>query len=131
MGLYQENEISEGVAGFARILKDGKHADVGWDELHPRSAVGYDSDNQKLWLLVVDGRQKGYSEGMTTRELADLLLEWGCSDGINLDGGGSSVLIAKDREGKRRVINRPPGYEEAKDNLRPIPVGIGIKSLAL
>ena len=131
MGSWQEEEIAEGVAGFARILKEGTHANVGGNDLHPRSAVGYDSVNQKLWLLVVDGRQKGYSEGVTTRELADLLLELGCSDGINLDGGGSSVLIVKNQEEKWKVINRPPGYEETKNNLRPIPVGIGIKSLAL
>ena len=130
MGPWLDNEISEGVAGFARILKEGKHARVGGNDLHPRSAVGYDSVNQKLWFLVVDGRQNGYSEGVTTRELADLLLELGCSDGINLDGGGSSVLIVKNPEGKWKVINRPPGYDETKNNLRPIPVGIGIKSLA-
>ena len=130
MGPWQDNEISEGVGGFARILKEGKHASVGGNDLHPRSAVGYDSVNQKLWFLVVDGRQEGYSEGVTTRELADLLLELGCSDGINLDGGGSSVLIVKNPEGKWKVINRPPGYDETKNNLRPIPVGIGIKSLA-
>jgi len=130
MGAWQEDEIAEGVAGFARILKEGMHANVGGNDLHPRSAVGYDSANQKLWFLVVDGRQNGYSEGVTTRELADLLLELGCSDGINLDGGGSSVLIVKNQEGKWKVVNRPPGYEEAKNNLRPVPVGIGIQSLA-
>jgi len=129
MGSWQENEIAEGVAGFARILKEGTLATVSGNDLHPRSAVGYDSANQKLWFLVVDGRQEGYSEGVTTRELADLLLELGCSDGINLDGGGSSVLIVKNQEEKWKVINRPPGYVETKNNLRPIPVGIGIKSL--
>ena len=41
-------------------------------ELHPRSAVGYSRNGRYLYLVVVDGRQPHYSEGMTLAELAEL-----------------------------------------------------------
>jgi hypothetical protein len=57
---------------------------------HPRTAIGWNAMN--LFLVVVDGRQKDLSVGMTLPELADLMLDLGCTDAQNLDGGGSSTL---------------------------------------
>ena len=62
-------------------------------ELHPRTAVGVAPDNRKLFLVVVDGRQPGYSEGMTLEELAELFRDLGAVHALNLDGGGSSTLV--------------------------------------
>ncbi|HEX7008806.1 MAG TPA: phosphodiester glycosidase family protein, partial [Phycisphaeraceae bacterium] len=59
---------------------------------HPRTAIGVTAD-QKLLLFTVDGRQPGHSVGMTTPEVADILLEYGAVDAINLDGGGSTTLV--------------------------------------
>jgi hypothetical protein len=51
--------------------------------------------NHKLILFTVDGRQPGISEGLTTSEAAHLLLDdYGVTDAINLDGGGSFHLLA-------------------------------------
>ncbi|HWP40973.1 MAG TPA: phosphodiester glycosidase family protein [Tepidisphaeraceae bacterium] len=71
----------------------------------PRTAAGVSRDRRKLILLVVDGRQPGHSLGMTTQELGQVMLELGCSDAVNLDGGGSSTLIFADPD--PRVLNRP------------------------
>ncbi len=58
-------------------------------ERHPRSAIGW---NQSAFFFVeVDGRQE-ISVGMTLPELADFLLRLGCSDAMNLDGGGSATF---------------------------------------
>jgi hypothetical protein len=60
-------------------------------ELHPRTALGFKEDG--TWVfVVVDGRQPGISIGMSLPELADLMLALGCTDALNLDGGGSSTL---------------------------------------
>ncbi len=74
--------------------------------LHPRTAMGLNANRTRLYLLVVDGRQTGYSEGMTTIEVAQLLQsDYGVTDAINLDGGGSTTLVMADPV--VRVVNRP------------------------
>ncbi|MEX2154004.1 MAG: phosphodiester glycosidase family protein [Gemmatimonadaceae bacterium] len=76
---------------------------------HPRTAVGIAGNGKRLLLVVVDGRQKPYSDGMTLRELATVMLALGARDAINLDGGGSTTLVAADPDstGALRVLNRP------------------------
>lgn len=62
---------------------------------HPRTAVGIASNGKRLLLVTVDGRQRPYSDGMTLRELATLMLALGARDAINLDGGGSTTMVVK------------------------------------
>jgi hypothetical protein len=57
---------------------------------HPRTVLGW--NNEHFFLMVVDGRQKSLSAGMTYPELAALMSRLGCTYAINLDGGGSSTL---------------------------------------
>ena len=94
-------------------------------DLHPRSAAGYSRNGRYLYLLVVDGRQPHYSEGMTLAELAQFMLSMGAQYAMNLDGGGSSTLVVQDADGKPRVLNSPidnyiPGRE------RPVANHLGI-----
>jgi len=60
------------------------------EERHPRTAVGWNADH--FFLLEVDGRQKHLSVGMTLEEVCTYLLGLGCTDAMNLDGGGSATL---------------------------------------
>ena len=53
---------------------DGKLTAGANAALHPRTALGTDREGQNLWMVVVDGPQPGYSEGMTTAELGGLIL---------------------------------------------------------
>lgn len=79
---------------------------------HPRTAIAWNADQSKVWLLVVDGRQE-HSVGMGLHELSDFFLRLGATDALNLDGGGSSALIMdhevrnspSDATGERRVTN--------------------------
>ncbi len=74
--------------------------------LHPRTAMGLTGDKSKLFLMTVDGRQTGWSMGMTTVEVAQMLQsDYGCSDAINLDGGGSTTMVFADPT--VRILNRP------------------------
>jgi hypothetical protein len=60
---------------------------------------------------------------MDMAELGALLLELGCNEGLNLDGGGSSALFAQTAPGGPvRLLNRPSGLL-----TRPIPVLLGIR----
>jgi exopolysaccharide biosynthesis protein len=63
-------------------------------ERHPRSAVGWNREH--YFLVTVDGRQKE-SVGMTLEELGKHLAAIGCSEAMNLDGGGSATLWADGR----------------------------------
>jgi exopolysaccharide biosynthesis protein len=91
---------------------------------HPRTAVGVDSAQKKVWLIVADGRQEGVSEGATLDELKETLKQLGAVDALNLDGGGSSTLVAR-VNGTLRVLNVPiheriPGLE------RPVVTALGM-----
>ena len=63
-------------------------------ERHPRSAIGWNREH--YFLVTVDGRQKE-SVGMTLEELGEHLAAIGCSEAMNLDGGGSATLWADGR----------------------------------
>ncbi|MDD6565097.1 MAG: S-layer homology domain-containing protein [Clostridiales bacterium] len=57
----------------------------------PRTAVGV-KDNGNIIFYTIDGRQSGYSKGVTIASLAKRMQELGCVDAINLDGGGSTAI---------------------------------------
>jgi exopolysaccharide biosynthesis protein len=81
-------------------------------EINPRSAIGYYEPGHYC-LVVVDGRDTGYSRGMTLTELSSLFEELGCASAYNLDGGKSSVMTFDDA-----VVNQPSdGGREVSDCL--------------
>ena len=123
------------VAGNSHLVTGGRITVnvIGDDYLgepQPRSAVGVDATGTLLTLMVVDGRQPGYSEGVTAPELAALLLQFGVAEGLNLDGGGSATLVVQGPDGTPRVLNSPidqrlPGRE------RPVAASLGVRALPL
>jgi hypothetical protein len=76
---------------------------------NPRTAAAIASNGRRLLLVVVDGREMPYSDGMSLRELAVLMQALGARDAINLDGGGSSTLVAANPAtgGTLQIANRP------------------------
>jgi hypothetical protein len=96
------------VAGNRRLVTNGVNnitSPNSFDTtLNPRTAAGVTNDS-KLVLVTVDGRQDNVSEGMTTIELADLLISYGVRNGINLDGGGSTTMAIADPS--PRLLNTP------------------------
>lgn len=107
--------IDTAVAGFGVVLRDGVVTGKA-DQLHPRTAAGISHDGRYLYLMVVDGRQPGFSEGITTAEVGEWLKEVGASDGVNLDGGGTSTMVVEDARRTPRILNLPihdnmPGKE--------------------
>ncbi|MBO2458787.1 phosphodiester glycosidase family protein [Actinomadura violacea] len=111
------------VGGFP-ILRHGRPLS-GLDAAGPapRTAAGVSRDGRHLYLAVVDGRSET-SGGVTVAELAGLLARAGASDGVNLDGGGSSAFVARaPGEPSATVRNVPSDGRE-----RAVANGIGVFS---
>ena len=89
------------LGGGPALLKDGRSTQFqSSDARHPRSAIGWNAEF--FFLVQVDGRQRGLSVGMSLAELAAHFARLGCTDALNLDGGGSSTLWARGQ-----VMNTP------------------------
>lgn len=102
--------------GGPGLLQNGKLS-IDWeparfsksfsDTRHPRTAIGRNAAGE-IFMVVVDGRQV-MSAGASLAELAAIMQRYGCTDAINLDGGGSSTLtILGD------VLNRPSDGQERR-----------------
>lgn len=98
------------LGGGPQLIKAGKVAITDKQEKmapgfatdrHPRTAIAK-LESGKLLLVTVDGRQPGVSAGMTLEMLAELLLEFGAVEAMNLDGGGSTTMIIHNK-----VVNKP------------------------
>lgn len=84
-------------------------------ERAPRTAVAVDSTGTKVWLVTVDGRQAGYSNGMSLSEFATYLKSIGAYRALNLDGGGSTAMaVRKPGDFNVSLFNKPSdGTERA------------------
>lgn len=108
------------ISGNVVLVRDGQVV-APEHPRHPRTAVGFDADGTTMWLVVVDGRSTA-SIGMTYVELANLMVSLGADDALNLDGGGSSTMVA--REGADlAVVNTP-----SDGSQRSVPNGFGFTS---
>jgi len=70
---------------------------------------------------VVDGRQPGFSEGVSLYELAQILQSRDCRQSVNLDGGGSSIMLVREKD-EVRTVNSPSDKRH-----RPVPVMLGVR----
>lgn len=111
-----ESTIQEAVGGFGTILvRNGKVAVTAtgnyYENRNPRTAVGI-TKSGKVVFMVLDGRQEPDSCGGSMEEIAQIMLEAGCVDAINLDGGGSTTLVARpEGSDSLEVISSPSdGY---------------------
>lgn len=114
--------IFNAVSGDRMVVQDGKVVkNLAAFEPSPRTAIGLNRNGRWLTWMVVDGRQTGYSEGVTLPELAELLISYGVFTGINMDGGGSSAMAIRGFDGEARIVNSPidmnkPGQERRVGN---------------
>lgn len=117
---FRKWKMETAVGGGPVLVQDGKiqitnneerkFAGNAIKDKHPRTAMGYTADG-RLILLVVEGRNPGKAEGATLTQLAEMFIQLGCVEALNLDGGGSSCLLVNgkntiqpsDKEGQRPV----------------------------
>ncbi|MGD9092872.1 MAG: phosphodiester glycosidase family protein [Anaerolineales bacterium] len=114
-------KMENAISGNELLLDKGVVRPRPGGDVQPRTAIGVSSNSKKLILVVVDGRQAGYSQGATLEELALILKEHNAFQAINLDGGGSSTLVVEGAFGRSRVLNTPinqglPGRERQVGN---------------
>jgi len=107
-------QLYNAVAGSDQIVIDGEPLEDQPDRsfftiAHPRTAIGITAKN-KLLLVTVDGRQPGISEGIPLDELAQLMIELGAVQALNLDGGGSTTFTIADPD--PRVLNQPSSKDK-------------------
>ncbi len=116
IGKYQkDNNFRDAVEFKPVLVLDGKkviEGSAGWG-MQPRSAIGQTGDGQVL-LLVVDGRQPGYSIGCTMGDLADIMARYGAEQACNLDGGSSSIMYYNGRK-----ITKPSAGDKKNGRLLP------------
>jgi hypothetical protein len=128
----EAGRLYNALAGNEQILTRGEiTAGTGtWDNTpNPRTVIGL-SGGGRLILLVVDGRQKGVSEGLTTGEAAEVLRrDYGAADALNLDGGGSTTLCLADPA--PRVANVPVGAGDAPGSLRAVGSNLAVFARAM
>ncbi|MBW3068049.1 phosphodiester glycosidase family protein [Actinomyces sp. 594] len=108
--LVQGGAVLAGIDAVEVDTNVGNHSIQG---TQPRTALGAVADGHYV-VVVVDGRDQGYSRGVTMTELAQIMAGLGCDCAYNLDGGGSSTLWFNGQ-----VVNRPSngGERETSDIL--------------
>jgi hypothetical protein len=105
--------ISNSLGGGPKLVVDGIIPSGLSTSVHPRTAVGFNQDSTKVFFVTVDGRQPGFSVGMSLPQLASYMLSIGCYQAVNLDGGGSTTMVVRnevvnrlsDASGERPVAN--------------------------
>jgi hypothetical protein len=109
-----------------RLLVDNGNVleDLDASSADPRTAVGMSEDGHNLIIVVVDGRQLGYSQGATLQELAQILVDYGAHRAMELDGGGSSTLVIEGSGGQPIVLNSPI-HQGSNGKERPVATHIG------
>ncbi|WP_353136551.1 phosphodiester glycosidase family protein [Pseudopedobacter sp.] len=90
-----KNNIQEAVGGRVTLLKDGVAVQQVDKRLEPRTCIGVNQDGTRVYMLVVDGRNFHYSNGMNYDDLAKFMKALGAYQAINLDGGGSSTFFIR------------------------------------
>lgn len=106
----REDKLKTVIGGFPFLVNNRKNLIAGdpeaasdfYTKRTARTAVGVSDTTGKLYVVCVDGNQTNYSSGMTLQELADWMIGLGCDRALNLDGGGSTAMMIRDR-----LVNRP------------------------
>jgi exopolysaccharide biosynthesis protein len=118
-----KNNIQEAVGGRVTLIKEGAVIPQTNTTLEPRTCIGVNEAGNKVYMLVVDGRNFHYSNGMNYADLGKFMKALGAYDAINLDGGGSSTFFIRNTpdftEGRFVIRNWPTdngGQERAVAN---------------
>ncbi len=105
--IFKKWKMQTAVGGGPVLVQNGqikitnneelKFAGDAINDKHPRTLMGYTKDN-KLIVMVIEGRNPAVAEGASLVQAAQLMLQLGCVEALNLDGGGSSCMLINGKE---------------------------------
>lgn len=126
------NGTVHAVAGNYVLMERGNPVGLNLDvrnsnRPYSRVAVAMDKAGEKLWLIAIDGKQPLYSEGATLAELTKIIVDLGADSALNLDGGGSTTVVAATSAGAT-VLNAPT-HTKLPLRERPVANHIGFYAL--
>ncbi len=101
--LVQDNQIK--ISNNEELKFGGKAI----ADKHPRTLMGYTADN-RIIVMVIEGRNPGKADGATLTQAAKLMVDLGCTEALNLDGGGSSCMLIN---GKETIMPSDKGLQRA------------------
>ncbi|MBE2188075.1 MAG: phosphodiester glycosidase family protein [Desulfobulbaceae bacterium] len=124
-------EFRNGITATPRLVRDGKAQHEALREgskgrrfinsALSRTAVGYSKDKTKLYLVTVQTTSRSnFVKGANLKDMAMIMKSLGCHNAMNLDGGGSTVMVI---DGKNVMSTIRP------DASRRISVGLGVRQL--
>ena len=121
-------EVYNAISGSDMLLKQGKiqPAALAQTRIYPRTAIALDKTETTLIIVVVDGKQPSYSEGVNLLELTKIIQRYGGDTALNLDGGGSSTLVIQNQDGQAQVLNSP-SHHRIPGRERPVANHLGIR----
>ena len=124
---FKKWKMKTAIGGGPVLVQNGKIKITNEEELkftgkaindkHPRTCMGYTNDGY-LIIMAIQGRFPGIAEGATLEQEAKLMIDLGCIEALNLDGGGSSCMLVN---GKETI--KPSD----KGNERPVPAVFIVK----
>ncbi len=111
-----ENEIFiNSVSGTPRLVRDGIAQHEAYEEGSKskrfisgslaRTAIGFDKEKTKFFMVVIDPRRANGSTGATLAQLADIMEYIGCYSAQNLDGGGSTTMAINNKNILGNILN--------------------------
>ena len=133
-----ENEVfTNSVSGTPRLVREGESRHEAIEEgsskkkfingALPRTAIGYNKDKTKLFLVAVPtGRKQDGTTGASLQQLADIMDYIGCYEAQNLDGGGSTNMVVGgvnviNPAGSRRISVAVGAIELKEQNIKKLP----------
>lgn len=120
-----KDRITEAIGGRQRLLDGGKIVS-NTAKLDPRTAVGVTADGKKVVIVVVDGRNDSYSVGASYPILSKIMLAYGVTDAVNLDGGGSSTFVVREGNGDAKEVFKTHNRPSDKTGDRAVANGLAI-----
>lgn len=113
---YESIEVNllEAIGARASLVENGLLVTQSDVTIEPRTCIGVSEDGTKVYIMVVDGRNFHYSNGMNYETLGKCLLALGAHHAVNLDGGGSSTFFVRNTPGfnadRFEIRNWPSDY---------------------
>lgn len=120
---YSPDSVEWAFGALNYLVKDGQLNEISDEVLgtNPRTAIGFNKDNSEMIMVTIDGRNKNYV-GVKQTELAQIMLELGAYNAVNMDGGGSTTMgVDFLKNSNVTVVNIPSDGRERK-----IASGVGV-----